>query len=174
MTRLRRIEDLDRIFFVTFNLERGVRALSEAERDLVLETLSELRGPDDFALFAYIIMPDHAHLLLWPRSVSLVRILRDLKSKTGFGLAKSRHTRGPIWQHSYFDFICRRARDFGEKLNYIHRNAVAAGFVRQAQDWRWSSYRHYAKLGEPPLIPDFIDFSGDPNELLWPAPWRPR
>ncbi len=92
MTRLRRIEELDRIFFVTFNLERGVRALSEAERDLVLGTLGELRGADDFALFAYVIMPDHAHLLLWPRTVSLVRIMRDLKSKTGFALAKSRHT----------------------------------------------------------------------------------
>src|SRR3989442_12371957 len=102
-------------------------------------------------------MPDHAHLLLWPRSVSLVRILRDLKSKTGFGLAKSRHTRGPIWQHSYFDFICRRARDFGEKLNYIYRNAVAPGLVLPAQDWRGSSEQHNARLVRTPLIPHFME-----------------
>jgi putative transposase len=173
MTRLRRIEDRDRIFFVTFNVERGVQPLSDKERDFVLKTLGELRGPDDFALFGYVIMPDHAHLLLWPRSISLVRIMRDLKSKTGFVLAKGRHTHGPIWQRSYFDFICRRARDFGDKLEYIHQNAVAAGLVQRAQEWRWSSYRHYARLGEAPIKPDFIDFSGDPNELLWPAPWRP-
>ena len=89
MTRLRRIEELDRIFFVTFNVERGVKALADAERDLVLQTLGVLRGPDDFALFGYVIMPDHAHLLLWPRSVSLIRILRDLKSKTGFAIARA-------------------------------------------------------------------------------------
>ena len=171
MTRLRRIEDRDRIFFVTFNLERGIRPLSVGERDLVLRTLCELRGPDDFALFGYVVMPDHVHLLLWPKSVSLVRVLRDLKSKTGFALAKSRNAHGPIWQRSYFDFICRRAHDFGEKLEYIHNNAVAAGLVPQAQDWRWSSYRYYAKLGEPLIKPDFIDLSGDPNDLLWPAPW---
>jgi REP-associated tyrosine transposase len=173
MTRLRRIEELDRIFFVTFNLERGVTALSDAERDFVLRTLGELRGPDGFALFGYVIMPDHAHLLLWPKSASLIRILRDLKSRTGFGIAKSRRRHGQIWQRSYFDFICRRARDFGEKLEYIHQNPVAAQLVRSAENWLWSSYRHYARLGEAPIRPDLIEFSGDPNELLWPAPWRP-
>ena len=173
MTRLRRIEELDRIFFVTFNVERGVGDLSEAERDLVLRTLGELRGPGDFALFGYVVMPDHAHLLLWPKSVSLVRILRDLKSKTGFYIAKSRDRHGQIWQRSYFDFICRRARDFGEKLEYIHQNPVAARLVQRAENWAWSSYRHYARLGESPIRPDLIEFSGDPNELLWPAPWRP-
>jgi putative transposase len=174
MTRLRRIEELDRIFFVTFNIERGVKALSDAERDLVLQTLGELRGPDNFALFGYVIMPDHAHLLLWPKSVSLVRILRDLKSKTGFTIAKGRQTHGQIWQRSYFDFICRRARDFGAKLEYIHQNPVAAHLVPHAGNWPWSSYRHYARLGGSPIKPDLIEFSGDANELLWPAPWRPR
>jgi REP element-mobilizing transposase RayT len=64
MTRLRRIEDRDRIFFVTFNLGRGIQALSDAERDLILNTLAELRGPDDFALFGYVVMLEHVHLLL--------------------------------------------------------------------------------------------------------------
>jgi REP element-mobilizing transposase RayT len=71
MTRLRRIEVRDRIFFITFNIARGVSVLSESERDLVLATLQALRGPDDFALYGYVVMPDHAHLLLHPRSVPL-------------------------------------------------------------------------------------------------------
>jgi putative transposase len=173
MTRLRRIEDRDRIFFITFNLERGVAPLSSTERDVVLETLQTLRAPCDFSLYGYVIMPDHAHLLLRPRTVSLIRIMRDLKSRTGFAVSKERNTKGPLWQRSYFDFICRRTRDFSSKLEYIHRNPESAGLVHDAQDWPWSSYRHYAKLGDVPLKLDFIDFSGDPNELLWPAPWRP-
>jgi len=173
MTRLRRIEDVDRIFFATFNVERGVPPLFPGERDLVLKTLAELRGPRDFKLFGYVVMPDHVHLLLWPQSISLVRILRDLKSLTGFGMAKGRGRHGQIWQRSYFDFICRRARDFSEKLEYIHRNPVVAALASRCEDWQWSSYRYYAKTGEPPVRPDFIEFSGDPNELLWPAPWRP-
>jgi len=99
--------------------------------------------------------------------------MRDLKSKTGLALSKIRNRPGPIWQRSYFDFICRRTRDFSNKLDYIHQNPKAAGLVERPEDWRWLSYRHFAKLGPVSLIPDFIDFSGDPNELLWPAPWRP-
>jgi putative transposase len=173
MTRLQRIEDRDRIFFITFNLERGVTALAPEERDVVLRVLHEVRGPDDFGLHGYVVMPDHIHLLLWPRGVSLIRILRDLKSKSGYAIAKNRCRHGPIWQRSYFDFICRRTRDFSAKLEYIHRNPVSAGLVEKAEDWRWSSVRHYTKQGLPPIVVDAIDFSGDPNELLWPAPWRP-
>jgi putative transposase len=173
VTRLRRIEVRDRIFFITFNIARGVASLSESEMDVVLATLQSLRGPDDFGLYGYVVMPDHAHLLLHPKTVSLPKIMRDLKSKTGLALSKIRNRPGPIWQRSYFDFICRRTRDFPNKLDYIHQNPKAAGLVEHPEDWRWSSYRHYAKLGAVSQIPDFIDFSGDPNELLWPAPWRP-
>ncbi|HXM97553.1 MAG TPA: transposase [Candidatus Dormibacteraeota bacterium] len=172
MTRLRRIEECDRIFFITFNIARGVVPLSSEERELILIVLQDLRGARAFALYGYVIMPDHVHLLIRPTEVSLIRIMRDLKSRTGFALSKRRHAKGAIWQRSYFDFICRRARDFSQKLEYIHQNPVAANLVKIPEDWEWSSYRHYAKLGPCPLKPDFIDFSGDPNELLWPAPWR--
>jgi hypothetical protein len=51
MTRLRRIEVRDRIFFITFNIARGVASLSEFEMDIVLATPQELRAPNDFALY---------------------------------------------------------------------------------------------------------------------------
>jgi putative transposase len=172
MTRLRRIEDRDRIFFVTFNLARGVPHLEPNERALVLEVLDALRRPDDFLLFGYVVMPNHVHLLLLARKVSLVRILRDVKSKTGYALLRQRKHRGVIWQRSYFDFICRKTRDFSNKLEYIHQNPVTAGLVRRPDEWAWSSYRHYAGLSQLPIKVDFMDFSGDPDELLWPAPWR--
>jgi REP element-mobilizing transposase RayT len=88
VTRLRRIEVRDRIFFLTFNIARGVASLSESEMDVVLATLQELRGPNDFALYGYVVMPDHAHLLLHPKTVPLPKIMRDLKSKTGLALSK--------------------------------------------------------------------------------------
>jgi hypothetical protein len=96
------------------------------------------------------------------------------KVQDGSRIVQIRNRPGPIWQRSYFDFICRRTRDFSNKLDYIHQNPKAAGLVERPEDWRWSSYRHYAKLGAVSRFPDFIDFSADPNELLWPAPCRPQ
>ena len=173
MTRIRRIEDRDRIFFITFNLAMRVSHLTPAERDVVLETLDDIREPLDFLNLGYVVMPDHVHLLLLPRRVSLVRILRDLKSKTGFALARTSGRNGKVWQQSYFDFICRRLRDVSNKLDYIHQNPVKVGLVQKPEDWKWSSYAYYAKIGAPPVTIDLLDFAGDPNELLWPVPGRP-
>jgi hypothetical protein len=79
---------------------------------------------------------------------------------------------GPLWQARYFDFTCRRTRDIANKLDYIHDNPVKAGLVRHAGEWRWSSAGFYSKRGKPMVVPDVRDFSGDPDGLLWPAPWR--
>lgn len=168
MTRIRRIEQLDRIFFVTFNVERGVRDLSPQERSTVLEILGELRAPLGFLVFGYVVMPDHAHLLLWPRREPLARVMRDLKSRSGYAITRQRQSSGAVWQRSYFDFICRRAHDFSDKLDYRHQNPVKAGLVSRPDDWAWSSFRFYARAGTCPITPDRIDFSGDPNELLLP------
>lgn len=30
------------------------------------------------------------------------------------------------------------------KLRYLHRNPVKRGLVTEPENWKWSSYRHYA------------------------------
>src|SRR5258708_2852823 len=76
-------------------------------------------------------------------------------------------------QARYFDFICRHSRDVSDKLRYIHENPAVAGLVSPDAEWRWSSAAYYSRTAVPTLVPDIMEFSGDPNELLWPAPWRP-
>ncbi len=172
MVRFRRIGDSDRIFFRTTNLARGVPNLSAAERDLFLDIFSAQRTPARFLLFGYVVMPEHVHLLLAPREKTVIQIMRDLKSKTGFEIARRRRRSGPLWQERYFDNIIRRVNHFWEKFEYIHRNPVGARLVRRPEDWKWSSYRFYAKCGSVPIVPDPVDLPADGNALLWPAPWR--
>jgi putative transposase len=172
MTRLRRIEDCDRIFFVTTNLARKVAPLIPEERDLLLSTIEKQKLRADFLLFGYVIMPTHVHLLFSPQSRNLVQIMRDLKSKTGYAIAQRRKVPGPIWQESYFDTIIRRVRNFWQKLEYIHRNPVESGLVSELGEWRWSSYRHYVKKGEGPIAVDPAEFPSDGDHFVWPAPRR--
>ncbi len=51
---------------------------------------------------------------------------------------------GVFWQKRYYDRNVRDEREFVEKLRYIHRNPVKAGLCKLPEDWRWSSFRHYA------------------------------
>jgi putative transposase len=172
VTRLRRIEVSDRFFFVTTNLARDVAPLAIMERNLILARLMDQRQRGDFYLFGYVVMPTHLHLLFYPHNKDLIRIMRDLKSKTGFEIARGRGAHGPIWQERYFDAIIRRVRNFWEKLEYIHRNPVEAGIVKNPEDWEWSSYRHYIKKGDDLITLDPVEFPSDGDHFLWPAPWR--
>jgi putative transposase len=191
MTRLRRIATRDRIFFLTTNVERGVHPFSPSERSLILQIIDAEHKKESFWLFGYAVMPDHLHLLLSPAEQDLPRVMRDIKSRTGLALTDSRRfrrngltsaevsytapsnaRRRGIWQRRYFDHIMRRVHDFWEKLEYIHQNPVAAGLVKEPEDWLWSSYASYTKRGEPPISVDPIDLPVDRNALLWPAPWR--
>jgi putative transposase len=51
---------------------------------------------------------------------------------------------GPLWQKRYYDHNVRSHQSFEDKLAYMHRNPVKRGLVARAEDWRWSSFRHYA------------------------------
>ena len=54
----------------------------------------------------------------------------------------------------FYDFVVLSEKKKLEKLRYIHRNPVRRGLVLAPEQWKWSSYLHYA-TGEPGLV--FID-----------------
>ena len=172
MSRLRRIAISDRFFFITTNLQRGVAPLSPSERDICLYELGRTRTKHGFALFAYAVMPDHVHILIRCLEAVMPRLMRDWKSVSGFAIAQARGRKAGIWQPRYFDFILRRASDFGKKFAYIHDNPVAAGLVAHAEDWPWSSAAFYIKKATVPVTPDVYQVPLDPNEPLWPVPWK--
>jgi hypothetical protein len=89
MSRLRRIADRDRIFFVTTNLAPRVCAFSSAERDLVLRHLSRRHTQSDFLLFGYVVMPTHLHLLLMPLGRGLAAAMHALKRLTAEDLRRT-------------------------------------------------------------------------------------
>jgi putative transposase len=167
MSRLRRIEQSNRFFFITTNLVRHLAPLSPHERNICMTHLAKTRANHNLSLFAYALMPDHAHLLLWIADSLLPSAMRDWKSATGFEIAKTRGRSGAVWQPRYFDFILRRAKDFKDKLAYIHNNPVAAGLVESPEDWPWSSAAFYNNKPTSPITPDVFKLPIDPNTPLW-------
>jgi putative transposase len=167
MSRIRRIAQCDRFFFITTNLSRNVPLLRPVEMDLLLAILDAVRRSIGFPLLGYVVMPDHCHLLFVTRLDSLSRIMHRWKFKSGYAVQRHRRHSGSFWQPRYFDYICRRTRDVSEKLLYIHQNPVTRNLVANPEDWKWSSAASYQKKGQSPLEPDCMDLSGDPDELLW-------
>jgi|ERR1022692_954394 putative transposase len=53
-------------------------------------------------------------------------------------------TAGSFWEKRYYDRNVRDYHEFTVKLRYLHRNPVKRGLVLAPEEWKWSSFRHYA------------------------------
>jgi putative transposase len=110
-------------------------------RNVFEETLESIRQRHDLLIYAYVVMPNHVHLLLSePKHHVLADTIRALKTQTS---KKLKRTRTQFWQSRYFDRNIITQKEFAEKLRYIHRNPVVDSLVENPEDWPCSSYRHW-------------------------------
>ncbi len=101
----------------------------------------------DFFAIGYVVMPEHVHLLVSePREVLLAKALQALKLSVAVKQEKR-----PFWQARYYDFNVFTAAKRVEKLNYLHENPVTRGLVGFAENWAWSSVRHWL-TGAPGVV----------------------
>lgn len=92
---------------------------------------------------AYVVMPEHVHLLISePERSQLSVVIQMLKQITSRKLKPQSTAR--FWQIRYYDFPVWSEKKRIEKVRYIHRNPVKRGLVARPEDWRWSSFLHYA------------------------------
>lgn len=141
---------------------------SPRNRDLFVRVLEQVRRRYHFAVVGYVVMPEHVHLLITePRRGSPSTVMQAIKQ--GFArrlLARLRKQRRPqqlslwsgpvergrIWQPRFYDFVVFSEKKRVEKLRYRHRNPVKRGLVLNPEQWRWSSYRHYAYDESGPVL----------------------
>ena len=93
-------------------------------------------------ILAYCVMPNHWHFVLWPRSDGeLSAFLRRLahthtqRWHAHHGTAGTGH----LYQGRFKSFPVKRDGRLLDVIRYVERNALRAGLVERAQDWRWCS-----------------------------------
>ncbi|MBZ5593359.1 MAG: transposase [Acidobacteriia bacterium] len=161
MSRLRRIEQYSRLFFVTCNLRRQIAHLNEGELAVLADTLSSVRAKTVVAVCAYVLMPDHWHAILLPFETSSISgVMHRIKISSAQRIRKIRAFPAPIWQSRFYDHILRTRREFDQTLEYIHQNPVERRLVQNSLDWKWSS-ASWLKDRSGPLEVDEVDLPFD-------------
>ena len=101
-----------------------------------------LRGQDKLDQskgIAYVIMPNHVHLLIEP-NVALERITNGLKGVTAREANRIlKRTGQPFWQDESFDHWVRSLVESRKIAAYIENNPVKAKLVTRPENWPWSS-----------------------------------
>lgn len=105
-----------------------------------------------YKLIAYVVMPNHVHLLLRPlENTPLSAIMHSIKSYTAHRANAMLGRTGSFWSREYFDRFIRDHDHLLKTIDYIHNNPVKAGLCRRPADWRFSSaYGRTGTAGDPP------------------------
>ena len=168
--------------FLTANTYKRIPLFRHADPcRLFFEELGFYRGRYAFELYAYVLMPDHFHLLLgFPAERKFSDFLRDFKSAIGrlvvdwakenkqiqllarlqlpSSPTRPKDARYCVLQPNSYVRQVLSAAMFKQKLDYIHDNPVRDHLVKRAIDYPYSSLRNY-NLGEGSI-------SIDPHGLL--------
>lgn len=123
-------------FFVTsatFQRRRLFQVAANAE--LFLEILQGYRREGHYKLYAFVVMPDHMHLLLTPQGMTIERAVGLIKG----GFSHRVGSKFPVWQRGFTDHRIRDRNDFEIRRSYIHRNPVRAGLVDVCESYPYSS-----------------------------------
>ena len=169
---------------LTFSCYQRLPLLSrDRTRWWLIEALRNARQRMQFDIWAYVIMPEHVHILLRPRAPSydIARILSSIKGPVGRKAITYLEVRAPAFLEKLtvvrHDGACERRfwqagggydRNVVEVttalkiIEYIHLNPVRRGLVERPEDWPWSSARWYAGQRPVPLemdamLPDIYD-----------------
>jgi putative transposase len=136
-------------YFVTFlTWQRRRLFVVDNYVRLFLKTLYHYRRQRSFQLHAFVVMPEHVHLLLTPGSdVTLERAIQLIRGgySRAFGLEF-----GPkeLWQRGFTDHRIRDAADYERHRQYIHQNPVKRRLVERAEEYRFCSAYPGFKLDE--------------------------
>ncbi|HTU35224.1 MAG TPA: transposase [Candidatus Acidoferrum sp.] len=145
MSRIHRLRDSDRIFFVTVNLRRTLAPLRTREYGDLIASIDASRAKLGFKLLGYVVMPDHWHALVSTASpLTISRALQDVKWLAARAVNCARATSGAVWQHQFWDRFVRHRKEFEHRLTYMHFNPVKRGLVSAPEDWRWSSCNNFS------------------------------
>ena len=100
-----------------------------------------------YDLHAWVIMPNHVHLLLTPL-VPLSQAIGSLKSASAKAANVVLNTTGQrFWQDESYDHLVRDAAEFRRIWSYIENNPVSAGLASAPQAYAWTSA---GRPGRPP------------------------
>jgi REP element-mobilizing transposase RayT len=115
--------------------------------EVVLASLNRGVELDHYQLHAFVIMPDHVHLLLAPQ-VQVSRLLGSLKASTAKAAnALLQRSGRPFGQDESYDHLVRSGDEFGRIQRCIENNPVTACLVDKPEEYAWSSTR---RPGRPP------------------------
>jgi putative transposase len=123
----------------------------EVDYQSFLDLLGGQTRRSDWCMLAYTLMPNHFHVVIRLRELTLSTGFQRLNSIYARLFNRRHGRRGALWQRRFFDTITESDAHLFETIRYVALNAPRAGLCATPEDWPWSSYA--ASIGLAPRDP---------------------
>lgn len=119
----------------------------------LLDALRQQARQHRVALHAYVLMPNHLHLLATPASADGVPLLMQGLGRAYVRHFNRRHGRsGTLWEGRYRSAVIEPHTWLLPCMAYMDANPVRAGLAQEAAQYPWSSHAHYSGLRPDPTL----------------------
>jgi putative transposase len=130
----------------------------DADYAAFLDLLAAANDRLPMRLLGYVLMPNHFHLVLWPRGEGdLSRWMQWLMTSHVRRYHRHYHGSGHVWQGRFKAFPIEQDEHLLTVLRYVERNPLRANLVRRAEKWVWSSLAWRGNRGQrrPEMLADW-------------------
>jgi len=126
-----------RVYFVTMvTQERTPYFLNFYVARKAIQQLRLLHNEEKLYSYAWVIMPDHVHLLFQlGNNQQLSNVINLFKGRTARILNKDTNKKGKFWQSAYHDHAVRKDEDIQEIARYIVANPLRVELVKRIEDY---------------------------------------
>ena len=136
----RRVRQAGVYFATTDAWERRALFINTVLADIVIDQIVSCRERGYYKLHAFVLMPDHLHVLLTPSDhTTIEKAMQMIKGGTAHRIGVEIPQIFPVWHRSFHDRWIRDAQQFWQARSYIEQNPVKARLVETAQRYAWSS-----------------------------------
>ena len=131
----------------------GPRWLQQPEvAQCVVDALFEAERLLRYQLGAWVVMPNHVHLVLRP-AAALPKVVAAIKANSARDANQLLNRSGQsFWARDYYDHWIRNSDEEQRMIRYIERNPVKAGLCKSPEDWPWSNANPDTR--RPPRLPE--------------------
>jgi putative transposase len=108
-----------------------------------LRILGDYKSRYDYALYCYVLMGNHVHLLIETKEVVLSKILQGINQSYTMYFNRKYTMVGHLFQGRYKAILCDRDSYLLSLVKYIHENPIRAGVAKTIEAYPWSSHGAY-------------------------------
>jgi len=155
----------DDLYFVTLTIVGWVNLFDrEVYKQILIDNLKYCQEKEQLEIFAYVLISNHLHLVCRRRDNDLNELLGRFKSFTSkqfikeikentqegrkewllqlfeeYAKENKQYSKFHIWQYTSHPIHLYSIEVIKQKINYIHQNPVRAGYVFEAEHYKYSS-----------------------------------